>query len=88
MWWRHNNSMNRSPVCVANGVFYQSLGDGRLEAFDAETGKPLWESSLPSTSRGGIVIANGTLYTSNGEGGLPTEPIHRYYVYAYSIDGR
>lgn len=87
VWWRHNNSMNRSPVCVANGVFYQSLGDGSLEALDAETGKSLWQSSLPSTSRGGIVIANGNLYTSNGEGGLPTEPRHRYYVYAYSIDG-
>jgi outer membrane protein assembly factor BamB len=88
VWWRHNDSMNRACVCVANGVFYQSLANGRLEAFDAETGKLLWQSSLPSTSRGGIVIANGNLYTSNGEGGLPTEPTHRYYVYAYSIDGR
>jgi outer membrane protein assembly factor BamB len=72
---------------VANGVFYQSLANGNLEAYDAETGKLLWQSSIPSTSRGGIVIANGNLYTSNGEGGLPTEPTHRYYVYAYSIDG-
>ena len=88
VWWRHNESMNRSPVCVANGVFYQSLGNGSLEAFDAETGKELWQSSLPSTSRGGIVIANGTLYTSNGEGGLPTEPKSRYFVFAYSLDGR
>ncbi len=88
VWWRHNNSMNRAPVCVANGIFYQSLGDGSLEAFDAETGKLLWQSSISSTSRGGIVIANANLYTSNGEGGLPTEPKHRYYVYAYGIDGR
>jgi len=87
VWWRHNDSMNRAPVCVANGVFYQSLANGNLEAFDAETGKLLWQSSLPSTSRGGIVIANGNLYTSNGEGGLPTEPKSRYYVFAYSIDG-
>ena len=87
VWWRHNNSMNRSPVCVANGVFYQSLFDGSLEAFDAETGRQLWQSTLPSTSRGGIVIANGTLYTSNSEGG-GVEPKNRYSVYAYSIDGR
>ncbi|MBI2820736.1 MAG: PQQ-binding-like beta-propeller repeat protein, partial [Acidobacteria bacterium] len=57
VWWRHNNAMNRAPVCVANGVFYQSLADGSLEAFDAETGAALWKSSMPSTSRGGIVIA-------------------------------
>ncbi len=88
VWWRHNDSMNRAPVCVANGVFYQSLGNGSLEAFDAETGKQLWQSQIESTSRGGIVIANGNLYTSNGEGGLPTDPVHDYYVYAYSIDGR
>ena len=88
VWWRHNHSLNRSPVCVANGVFYQSLGDGSLEAYHAETGKQLWQSSMPSPSRGGIVIANGTLYTSNGEGGLPTEPRNPYSVFAYSIDGR
>ena len=87
VWWRHNKSMNRSPVCVANGVFYQSLFDGSLEAFEAETGKPLWRSDLPTTSRGGIVIANGTLYTSNSEGG-GFEPKNKYAVYAYSIDGK
>ena len=90
VWWRHNPAMNRAPVCIANGVYYQSLADGSLEALHAETGKPLWkaETPLPSTSRGGIVIANGELYTSNGEGGLPTEPKSQYYVYAYSIDGQ
>ena len=87
VWWRHNKSMNRSPVCVANGVYYQSLFDGSLEAFEAETGKPLWRSDLPTTSRGGIVIANGTLYTSNSEGG-GFEPKNKYAVYAYSIDGK
>ena len=88
VWWRHNDSMNRAPVCVANGVFYQSLENGSLEAYDAETGRQLWQSSIPSTSRGGIVIANGNLYTANGEGGLPTEPKNRYSVFAYSIDGQ
>jgi glucose dehydrogenase len=86
VWWRHNDSMNRAPVCVANGVFYQSLENGSLEAYDAETGKQLWQSSIPSTSRGGIVIANGSLYTANGEGNLPVEPKGRYSVFAYSID--
>lgn len=81
VWWSYNRSMNRAPVCVANGVFYQSLYDGSLEAFDAHTGRPLWQSNLPSTSRVGIVIADGTLYTSNGEGGgsAPEKP---YSVYA------
>ena len=88
VWWRHNTSGSSSPVSVANGVFYQSLRDGSLEAYDAESGKQLWQSTMPSTSRGGIVIANGNLYTSNGEAGLPTEPKNRYFVYSHSIDGR
>ena len=81
--------MNRSPACVANGVFYQVLIDGSVEAFDAETGKPLWKSSLPSSSHGGVAIANGELYTTNGEPNAPpVEVKNRYYVFAYSIDGK
>ena len=89
VWWRHNNAMNKSPVCVANGVFYQSLVDGSLGAFDAETGEQLWRSSLPSSSHGGIVIANGELYTSNSEAvSPPPELKHKYSVYVYSVDGK
>ena len=89
VWWRHNEAMNKSPVCLANGVFYQSLVDGGLEAYDGETGKQLWKSSMPSSSHGGIVIANGALYTSNGEStSPPPEPKNKYSVFAYSIDGR
>jgi polyvinyl alcohol dehydrogenase (cytochrome) len=88
VWWRHNESMNRAPVAVANGVFYHSLANGNVEAFDAETGKLLWQTTLPSPPRGGVAIANGTLYASNGEGGLPTNPKNSYYIDAYSVDGR
>ena len=89
VWWRHNKSMNKSPVCVANGVFYQSLTDGSLEAYDAETGKQLWKSMLPSSSHGGIVIANGELYTSNSEAFSPPPEVNKKYsVYVYSIDGK
>ena len=43
VWWSYNRSMNRAPVCLANGVFSQSFYDGSLEAFDAHTGRPLYE---------------------------------------------
>ena len=77
----------KGKVIIGNGGAEYGVR-GFVSAFDAETGKQLWQSSMPSTSRGGIVIANGTLYTSNGEGGLPTEPKSRYFVFAYSLDGR
>jgi glucose dehydrogenase len=91
VWWRHNKAMNRSPACVANGVFYQTLIDGSLEALDAETGKTLWSSRLASSSHTGVVIANGELYTTNGEPNaapVSVDPNGNYFVYAYSIDGQ
>lgn len=88
VWWRHNDAMNKSPVCLANGVFYQSLIDGALEALDAGSGRRLWASSMPSSSHGGIVIANGVLYTSNGDSaGPPARADNTYSVFAYSVDG-
>ena len=88
VWWRHNDAMNKSPVCLANGVFYQSLIDGALEALDAGSGRRLWASSMPSSSHGGIVIANGVLYTSNGDSaGPPARADNTYSVFAYSVGG-
>jgi len=87
VWWRHNPSMNRAPVCVAGGVFYQSLFYRTVEAFRVQDGRKIWETGLPTTSRGGVVVSNGALYVANGEAG-GAEPKNRYYLFAYSLDGR
>ncbi|MDA2934674.1 PQQ-binding-like beta-propeller repeat protein, partial [Acidobacteria bacterium AH-259-D05] len=90
VWWVPNSAPNHAPVAVANGVFYQGLMDGTLQALDAETGGVLWEYKLPTAHRGGIAIANGTLYASNGEPSRATEEVAktgRYSIYAFSIDG-
>ena len=90
VWWVPNSSANHAPVAVANGVFYQGLMDGTLEALDAESGRVLWNYKLPTAHRGGIAIANGTLYAGSGEPSGATEEIAkrgRYSMYAFSIDG-
>lgn len=90
IWWVPNAVDNHAPVAVANGVFYQGLMDGTLQAFDADYGRLLWEHKLPTAHRGGIAIANGTLYVGSGEPSGATEEIvnrGRYYMYAFSIDG-
>ena len=61
------NYTSVSPPTVANGVVYYGDGDGNTEyAFDASTGKPLWNSG--STITGGIYAAptviNGMLFVA------------------------
>lgn len=82
-WWVPNGAINRAPVAVANGVFYQGLMDGTLEALDADTGKPLWQHKFSSPHRGGIALANGGLYIGTGA----TEGPDRYAMHAFTLDG-
>ena len=86
-WWVHNPATQGAPPAVANGVYYQSLMDGMLSGWDADTGDPLWEYKMPSGNRGGIAIANGALYTSNG-GPFPAGQKPKYGMYCFTVDGR
>ena len=87
-WWLPNSSTVRAPVAVANGVFYQGLLDGGLEALDVDTGRQLWKYQLPSSHRGGFAIANGRLYTSNGEIALRGKATtDRHSIHAFSVSG-
>ena len=56
IWWVPNAVDNHAPVAVANGVFYQGLMDGTLQAFDADYGRLLWEHKLPTAHRGQLVF--------------------------------
>ena len=91
-------------IAVANRVMYQGFNNGRMEALDADTGKVLWEHTLPTARRGGFAISNGALYCSNGlPGGLrggggpginPPDLAERhrnagaYSVYCFTVNGR
>lgn len=86
-WWVHNGATNQAPVAVANGVLYQGLMDGRLQALDAGTGEQLWEYNLPSGHRGGIAIANGSLFASNG-GPFRRDTTEKYAMLCFTIDGQ
>lgn len=82
-WWVHNKATNQAPVAVANGLFFQGLMDGRLEALDADTGEQLWEHTLLSGHRGGIAIANGAIYASNG-GPFRREQTEKYVMQCFA----
>ena len=64
------NSGSASPTVTAGGlVFVGATNDGRFRAFDAKTGKELWESRTdgqPLTTPGnsGSASANPMTYTS------------------------
>ena len=91
LWWSLNPALIGGPVAVANGVFYQGLDDGTLEALDTDEGRTLWRHRLPSPYRGGIAISDGALYTSNGMPmmGWTEEDVrsHQNFLYCFTIDG-
>jgi len=83
LWWTPNATTVQGAVAVANGLFYQGLRDGTLQALDVENGKPVWTYKLPSAKRGGITISNGVVYAPCGGESAPP-----YSVHAFSIDGK
>lgn len=105
VWWTYNlESICLSGIGGANGVLYQGFTDGRLEALDADTGRVLWQYTLPTAKRGGFAIANGAMYCCNAvatgqvEGGasayVSQERVARdrragaYSVWCFTVDGK
>lgn len=90
MWMVANSATIVAPVSVANGVFYQGLENGSLEAIDVETGEELWSQKLPKMIRGGVAVANGWIYSTTGtmQGWRRDDasPDERYAIYAFSPD--
>ena len=105
VWWTYNlEGISQGGIAVANQVLYQGFNNGLVEALDADTGRVLWEHTLPTARRGGFTVSNGALYCSNGlpgsqfEGGAPgyTTPdamararrAGGYSVYCFTVDGK
>ena len=61
--------VHTSPA-LANGMVYAGANDGRLSAFDANTGQPRWSRALAPTGGlfGGPTVANGVVYATSGQG--------------------
>jgi outer membrane protein assembly factor BamB len=64
------NSVRSSPA-VANGIVYATAEDGRLYAFDANSGVPRWNRSLGNViSWSSPAVANGAVFAGGGDGAL------------------
>jgi quinoprotein glucose dehydrogenase len=57
-----NGTQNKGMVVTASGLLFATCKDGKLRAFDADTGKLLWEYDLQRRSPGGIPA----MYQANG----------------------
>jgi quinoprotein glucose dehydrogenase len=84
------------PVVTASGlIFIATKDEGKLRAYDQDTGKVLWEVNLPAASEGvpAIYEVDGREYlvvcaTSPKEAEVPkdgpppptVEPVHRSYI--------
>ena len=89
VWIVPNPGIQSSPIAVANGVLYQGMTNpAKIEALDTNTGRRLWDYTLPSQFKGGVSIANGAMYCSNGASlGWNGEP-GPFSVHCFTIDGK
>jgi quinohemoprotein ethanol dehydrogenase len=98
--WRWDPEVNRKPtsdrmccgivnrgVALYNGKIYVPVNDGRLQALDAETGKPVWETRVSYTQNEQSLtiaprIAKGKVIVGPAGGDRPT----RGFVAAYDAE--
>jgi len=67
--WLHSlPAFQFGPLSVAAGVVYLGLVDGKLRAWRAADGTPLWESSAGQPIAGGPAIARGIVLVGRGAG--------------------
>jgi len=79
--WEHAVGQGFAGPAVAGNrvvVVHRVDGQERVEALDAKTGKPLWQTGFPATYRGGISPDNGPRC-------VPL--IHDGYVYLHGAQG-
>ncbi|HEV2598865.1 PQQ-binding-like beta-propeller repeat protein [Sphingopyxis sp.] len=85
--WRTTTStlpMNGGLLHTSGGLVFQGLADGRLVAFDDETGKIVWSRQTGGAIRGApaSVMLNGEQYivvpTGNGAASISASLVYRY----------
>jgi polyvinyl alcohol dehydrogenase (cytochrome) len=59
-------NFNFGSVSAANGVMYAGSLDGHMYAFDAASGKILWNYQVGGSVLGGPAIVNGVVYWGSG----------------------
>ena len=80
-WRAHTNGAVYFPPAVEDGRLFAGSADGRVYAFEAATGKPLWTFRVAPIERripvygtlistwpvaGGVVVEDGTVYAAAG----------------------
>src|SRR5262249_40175243 len=75
-------------IPTATGLVFVNDGNSRMHAYDAETGKPLWEFvfGAPTTGSGAMYELNGRQYllvaASGGNANVPATPPRGYVAFA------
>jgi outer membrane protein assembly factor BamB len=74
-----------API-VDHGVVYAGIGDDgpQLFAFDAQTGKFLWQTTMTIDSMAQLLVANGVLYTTDEKGLTGLSPQTGAVIWQYS----
>lgn len=75
-------NFNYGSASVANGVMYAGSLDGHMYAFDAATGKILWNYLPGGSILGGPAIANGVIYWGSGYARSGGTANNKFYAFA------
>ena len=67
-WLHFLPAFQFGPLSVAGGVVFLGLIDGKLRAWRAADGEPLWESAAGPPIAGGPAIAHGMVFVGTGAG--------------------
>ncbi|MGH7856874.1 MAG: PQQ-binding-like beta-propeller repeat protein, partial [Candidatus Binatia bacterium] len=67
-WSQRLPAFQMAPMSVAAGVVFMGLADGKLRAWRATDGEPLWESAAYSPIAGGPAIVAGHVLVGTGAG--------------------
>jgi outer membrane protein assembly factor BamB len=61
--WSQSMAVDFAPPTIAGGVIFESVGS-QLQAFNAATGAPLWNSgsSIAGAVQNGATLVNGRVY--------------------------
>ncbi len=69
-WTSSAGSSVESSPAVVNGVVYVGSSDGRLYAFNSQTGATRWIATTGSFVRSSPAVANGVVYVGSDDGRL------------------
>ena len=78
-----------TSAAIAHNLVYVGSDNGKLLAFEVETGKKVWELALPAPVLGGPVVTSDVLYAGSDDGKLyAIDPVTGKQLWSFQTGGK